>query len=89
MSSDHLTRIETKLDRIEEKIDRIDSRQDKVDVHLAIYNEQLGTHIKRTEILEKVVEPVVAITKGARLAAWIGGFLSGAAALYAALKGLL
>ena len=46
------------LDRIEGKVDKLDERLDKHDVHLAKYNEQLEYHIKRTELLEGVVETV-------------------------------
>ena len=46
------------LEKIDVKIDKIDDRLDKIDVHLAVYNEQLTEHIRRTEILENDVAPI-------------------------------
>lgn len=34
------------------KLDRLDSRLDAMNTQLAVYNEQLKTHIRRTEALE-------------------------------------
>ena len=48
------------LEKIDRKLDKIDERIDKIDKHLAVYNSQLRFHIKRTEILEKSVEPLKA-----------------------------
>lgn len=45
-------------ERIEVKLDSIDKRLDKIDVHLAIYNEQLKEHIRRTNLLEQEMKPV-------------------------------
>lgn len=47
-----LTRLEAKLDRLDGKLDILDSRLDNVDKTLAVQAEQLGTHIKRTDIAE-------------------------------------
>jgi len=44
--------------RIEDKLENIDGRLDKIDIHLAVYNEQLKEHIRRTNILETKVEPI-------------------------------
>ena len=46
------------LDKIEKKLDRIDERIDQIDKHLAVYNAQLKFHIKRTDMLEKNIEPL-------------------------------
>jgi hypothetical protein len=46
------------LDRLHGKIDKIDDKLDKVGIHLAVYNEQLKIHIKRTELLELDVYPI-------------------------------
>lgn len=48
------------LQKIEDKIDKIDSKLDSVDVHLAVYNEQLKIHIKRTELIEQDLIPIKA-----------------------------
>lgn len=40
------------------KLDKLDERLDNVDKNLAVYNEQLKIHIKRTELLEKDVAPI-------------------------------
>ena len=50
--------IKDQLNRIESKVDKLDNRADKVDVHLAVYNEQLKDHIRRTELLENEVHPI-------------------------------
>lgn len=44
--------------KVEGKIDKMDDRLDKIDTHLAVYNEQLKEHIRRTELLEADVEPI-------------------------------
>lgn len=43
--------METKLEKINERLASIDS-------HLAVYNEQLKHHIRRTELLEQKMEHV-------------------------------
>jgi chromosome segregation ATPase len=48
------------LDRIEAKVDKLDDRLDKNDIHLAMYNEQLKMHIKRTELAEKAIDVIMA-----------------------------
>lgn len=40
------------------KVENIDTKLDSVDKHLAVYNEQLKVHIKRSELLEKEMKPV-------------------------------
>ena len=46
------------LDRIEAKVDKVDQRLDKVDTHMAVYNQELKDHIRRTELLEDAVKPI-------------------------------
>ena len=48
------------INRIESKLDKIDERIDQIDKHLAVYNAQLRFHIKRTDALEKNIEPLKA-----------------------------
>jgi len=50
--------MDNKLNKIESKVDKIDERLDSVDKHLAVYNEQLKQHIKRTELLESEFVPI-------------------------------
>lgn len=47
------------LDKIDKKVDKLDDRLDKIDVHLAEYNSHLEIHIKRTNLLEEEVKPIV------------------------------
>lgn len=90
MHSDH-------LNRIEGKIDKIDDRMDRVEVHMAVYNEQLKTHIKRTDLLEESVLPVVAhvkaletlkefFVKGMKVLAWGLGLLATTLGVFKALS---
>lgn len=46
------------MDRIEIKLEKIDERLDTIDKHLAVYNQQLKEHIRRTELLETDIIPV-------------------------------
>ena len=47
------------LDKIEAKIDKISEEQQETNLHLAEYNVQLGIHLKRSEMLENEIKPVV------------------------------
>lgn len=47
-----------RLDKIENKIDGLSVVSAETNKHLSVYNEQLKIHIKRTEMLEAVVEPI-------------------------------
>ena len=47
------------LDKLYNKVEKIDEKLDTVNTHLAVYNEQLIIHIKRTDLLEKELKPVV------------------------------
>lgn len=40
------------------ELKKIDNRLDSVDTKLAVYNEQLKIHIKRTELLEQDLHPI-------------------------------
>lgn len=77
------------LSRIENKVDKLDTRMDRMDVHFAVYNEQLGAHMKRTDLLEKAVEPVVVVMKGIKFMTWIGGVVSGLVGFYFLIRGIL
>ncbi len=46
------------FDRIHNRIEKIDDKLDNVDKHLAVYNEQLSIHIKRTALLEDEIKPI-------------------------------
>ena len=48
------------LDKIDRKLEKIAERIDSIDKHLAVYNSQLRFHIKRTDLLEKDIEPLKA-----------------------------
>jgi len=60
--------MEKKLDKIEAKIDKIQEKMSNIDVTLAAQHESLKLHIKRTDLLERKMEPVekhVAMVHGA------------------------
>lgn len=46
------------LQKIESKIDKLDTKLDSVDTHLAVYNEQLKSIFKRTELIEQDLVPI-------------------------------
>ena len=46
------------LEKIDRKLEKIDERIDNIDKHLAVYNSQLRYHIKRTDMIEKDIEPL-------------------------------
>lgn len=46
------------LTEIAHKLDNLDTRLDNVDKHMAVYNEQLKEHIRRTNVLEEEFRPV-------------------------------
>jgi hypothetical protein len=46
------------MKEIENKIDRISDRLSKIEKHIAVYNMELKSHIKRTAILESKVDPL-------------------------------
>ncbi len=52
---------DNRFDKLEVKIDKLDERLDRIDVTLAKQNECLETHIKRTNLLEKEIEPIKAM----------------------------
>jgi len=43
---------------IEKKIDAIQEDVTEIKTHMAVYNEQLKIHIKRSDLLERKLEPV-------------------------------
>lgn len=47
-----------KFNRIEGKIDSISERLNSIDVTLVAQHESLKYHIRRTDLLEKAVEPI-------------------------------
>jgi len=50
--------MEKRLDRIQNKLDSVDSKLGSIDTHMAVYNEELKEHIRRTELLENEVRPI-------------------------------
>jgi hypothetical protein len=52
--------MDSHYDKIYNKIEKIDDKLDNIDNHLSIYNEQLKIHIKRTDLLEKDLQPIKA-----------------------------
>lgn len=66
-----------RFDRLDEKLDRLDMRLDNIDVTLTKQAAQLEYHIKRTDLLEEKVKPVVDYAT----AAWVAIKVAGAAAV--------
>jgi len=46
------------FDKVDSKLERLDERLDSIDKHLAVYNQQLIEHIRRTELLENELKPI-------------------------------
>ncbi|BAQ92899.1 hypothetical protein [uncultured Mediterranean phage uvMED] len=46
------------IEKLSEKLDKIDDRIDRIDKHLAVYNNQLEFHIKRTNKIEDELKPL-------------------------------
>ena len=46
------------IEKLSEKLDKIDDRIDRIDKHLAVYNNQLEFHIKRTDLIEEELKPL-------------------------------
>lgn len=49
---------DARIIRIEDKIDKLNDRLSSIDNTLASQHESLKHHIKRTDLLEKAIEPV-------------------------------
>lgn len=47
-----------KLNRIEDKIDKISDSIGSINITLAKQHQSLDEHMRRTELLEKIVEPI-------------------------------
>jgi hypothetical protein len=47
------------LNKLHLKIDKVSEEQQETNIHLAEYNTQLGIHLKRSEMLEQELKPVV------------------------------
>ena len=47
------------LDKIACKVEKIEEAQQETNLHLAEYNAQLKIHLKRSEMLEEELKPVV------------------------------
>lgn len=42
----------------DQKLDKIQEDVSEIKTHLAVYNEQLKVHIKRSDLLEKKIAPI-------------------------------
>lgn len=47
-----------RFDKIEEKIDKISDKQTEMAIILAAQHESLKQHMRRTDLLEKAIEPI-------------------------------
>lgn len=77
------------IQKIDIKVDKLDEKLDLIDNHLAVYNEQLKEHIRRTEILEEEVRPIakfIAKFQGALTLIASSGIILGIAKLIDYLK---
>ena len=50
--------MKNELEKLSDKLDKIDDRIDRIDKHLAVYNNQLEFHIKRTGLIEEELKPL-------------------------------
>jgi NurA-like 5'-3' nuclease len=82
MSDERLLRIEDKIDRISDKISSID-------VTLVSQHESLKEHMRRTELLEKAVEPIVPTFAIGRFAVKALGAILGSELIYELIKKFL
>jgi archaellum component FlaC len=71
------------MDKIYDKLDKIEQRLGNMDVHFAVYNQELKTHIKRTELLEKEVAPIKKHVNRVETVFWFITSLLGLAAVLA------
>lgn len=85
-----LNKVDSKLDK---KLESIDSHLSDIDIKLAVQSEQLGEHMRRTELLEERVAPLEDAFKefkGFKLWSFIiGGILSSIVGLAYAITGIL
>lgn len=47
------------IKRVEVKVDKVDEKLDIIDNHMGVYNQQLKEHMRRTELLEEELKPIV------------------------------
>ena len=74
------------LHNIEAKVNKLDDKLDSIDVHLAVYNEQLKVHIKRTEMLEEDMQPIKQHVHEVSVMFKFLGFVMAAVGVFAAVK---
>jgi archaellum component FlaC len=76
--------------RIEERLDKVDEKLNSIDKHLAVYNEQLKEHIRRSNMLELEMKPVKAhvalMNSLAKILVALGAIVSFTIGLYKAIK---
>lgn len=75
---------------VDKKLDEIKEDISEIKTHLAVYNEQLKIHIKRTTHLEERVKPiekhVIAVNSFFKIVLAIAGFGASVATVLALLK---
>lgn len=47
-----------KVNKVDTKIDFVEARTEDINTKMAVYNEQLKVHIKRSTMLEELVNPI-------------------------------
>ena len=72
-----------RLERIEKKLDDVADHLASIDTTLALQHASLEHHIRRTDILEEQVKPIVGVKKAVKAVTVMGAL---AAALIAILK---
>jgi hypothetical protein len=84
---------EERLIRIEDKIDKVGGHLSSIDATLAAQHESLSDHIRRTELLESTIKPLVkhdnmaqGILKLIGILALIGAAVEGAVSLLSYIK---
>jgi hypothetical protein len=66
------------LEKIEQQLEKLADNLNRINVELGVYNEQLKLHIKRTQLLEERLEPVVKHVNNVQFVASVAGWVFGA-----------
>jgi hypothetical protein len=72
---------EQRLERIEVKVDKLDEHLARIDITLATQSVDLAHHIARTDVLQKIVEPVADHVKNLKFMVQVIKILTGLATI--------
>jgi len=81
------------LQRLEAKVERLEDAVTKNNEHMAVYNELLKIHIKRTDLNEEQIKELnvraIEIAASVRVLKWLGGLAAATASACATVFELL